>query len=112
MKKLLMTCLLALASSLPAAADSIQLTGVGGNNQGGVFTVPYFLSINGAAPISTMCDDYLHDVVLGEPWQGSVFTFASLTTNLAFTRAGASTANGGLGLSLTSAQQDYRELFW
>src|SRR5712672_2570118 len=112
MKRILMSCLGALAFALPAVADSIQLTGVGVNNQGGVYTVPYFLSINGATPISTMCDDYLHDVVIGETWQGSEFTYASLSTNLAFTRAGASTANGGLGLDLATAQQDYRELFW
>src|SRR3954470_13140542 len=112
MKRILMICLLAAAFSLPALADSIKLTGVGGNNQGGVYTVPYFLSINGAAPVSAMCDDYLHDVVVGETWQGSEFTYASLSTNLTSTRAGASTTNGGLGLSLAAAQKDYLELFW
>ena len=114
MKKLMWFYLLAvLALSGSAAADSIKLTGVGGNNQGGVYTVPYFLSINGALPISVMCDDYTHDVVIGETWQGHVFTYSDLAANLTSTRAGAAVANGGLGITnLGTAQQDYKELFW
>src|SRR5437660_4845581 len=92
-----------------AAADTIRLTGVGGNNEGGVYTVPYYLSINGGASNMVMCDDYTHDVVVNETWQGTVYTYADLATALSSTRAGASVANGGLGLSLAQAQQDYRE---
>src|SRR5947209_827828 len=98
--------------STGAAADTIKLTGVGGNNEGGVYTVPYYLSINGAASNMVMCDDYTHDVVVNETWQGTVYTYADLATSLGSTRAGASVANGGLGLSLAQAQQDYREMFW
>jgi PEP-CTERM motif-containing protein len=113
MKKLFsLIVILGFVFSISAFADSVQLTSVGDNNQGGVFTVPYFLSINGATPISVMCDDYTHDVVVGETWQGMVFSFSDLSTHLTSTRAGASSANGGLGLSLATAQQDYQEIFW
>jgi len=98
--------------STGAAADTIKLTGVGGNNEGGVYTVPYYLSINGGASNMVMCDDYTHDVVINETWQGTVFSYGDLATMLGSTRAGASVANGGLGLSLAQAQQDYREMFW
>lgn len=98
--------------SVSAAADTIKLTGVGGNNEGGVYTVPYYLSINGGANVTVMCDDYTHDVVINEAWQGTVYTYADLAAHLAQTRAGAPIADGGLGLSLAQAQQDYRELFW
>src|SRR5690349_17510731 len=100
--------------SLPMSADTIKLTGVGGNNQGGVYTMPYFLSINSAPSVSVVCDDFTHDVVIGESWTGNVFTFADLSNPTKFvqTRAGASVANGGLGLALATAQQDYKEIFW
>src|SRR5438445_9484026 len=98
--------------SVCAAADTIRLTGVGGNNEGGVYTVPYYLSINGGANQVVMCDDYTHDVVINETWQGHLYTYSQLPGILGLTRAGAPIANGGLGLSLTQAQQDYRELFW
>ena len=95
-----------------ASADVIKLVGVGGNNQGGVYTVPYYLTVNNGNTLTVMCDDYTHDVVVGETWQGSVFSYADLTTHLTETRAGATVANGGLGMNLTQAQQAYRELFW
>jgi hypothetical protein len=97
-----------------ASADTIKLTGVGGNAEAGVYTVPYYLSINGAPSVTVVCDDFTHDVVINETWTGSVFSFADLSDPLKFaqTRAGASIANGGLGLSLATAQQDYREIFW
>jgi len=97
---------------ISASADVIKLTGVGGNNEGGVYTVPYYLSINGGANQVVMCDDYTHDVVINETWQGTVYNYNDLATMLAHTRAGAPVALGGLGLSLAQAQQDYREMFW
>ena len=98
--------------SVSAYADTIKLTGVGGNNEGGVYTVPYYVSINGGPNNLVMCDDYTHDVVINETWQGTVYTYGQLPSILGLTRAGAPVANGGLGLSLAQAQQDYREMFW
>jgi hypothetical protein len=103
----------AMLLSASAMADTITLTGVGGNQQNGVYTVPYFLSINGGTSFSAMCDDFTHEVVVGESWQGTEYTYASLTANWQVTRAGASVANGGTGLgSLTAVQTAYKELFW
>jgi hypothetical protein len=114
LRGLWLAVVVALVFSVSASADTIKLTGVGGNSGGGVYTMPYFLSINGAPSISVVCDDFTHDVVIGESWTGSIFTFADLANPAKFiqTRAGASVANGGLGLSLATAQQDYKEIFW
>jgi hypothetical protein len=84
------------ACSIPATADTIQLTGVGSNVQGGVYTVPYYLSINGAPSIQVMCDDYTHEVYIGQVWSGHLSTFADL-----------SQTRGGSG-----SVQEYKELAW
>jgi hypothetical protein len=58
-----------------ALADStvtMQLTGVGANNAGGVATYPYHFSINGSAPVALICDSYDNEVVIGENWQAKV----------------------------------------
>lgn len=103
---------LAILFALPASADTIKLTGIGGNNEAGVYTVPYYLSINSKPSITVMCDDYTHDVVVGETWQGNILTYSQLASVLGETRAGASVANGGLGMTLAQAQTAYKELFW
>ncbi len=57
-----------------ASADSVtmKLAGVGGNNAGGVYTYPYYFSINGQAPVALICDDYNNEVTVGETWQANV----------------------------------------
>ena len=76
--------------AVPAFADpapvTVQLTGVQGGYQGGVYVTPYYLSINGGTPIDVVCDDYTHEVSVGESWSATISTFA----NLADTRWGAS----------------------
>jgi PEP-CTERM motif len=55
-----------------AAAHSIvrmKLVGVGGNNADGVYTYPYYFSINGKAPVSLICDTYDNQVTMGEIWK-------------------------------------------
>lgn len=59
------------------ASVSVQLTGVGGASQGGVYVVPYYLDMNGNV-IWAMCDDFSHDVSKGESWQATVTTFSNL----------------------------------
>ncbi|HTW30165.1 MAG TPA: PEP-CTERM sorting domain-containing protein [Candidatus Sulfotelmatobacter sp.] len=70
---------LAIAMSLctgTALANSktveMQLVGVGSNNAGGVYTYPYYFSINGAAPVALICDSYDNRVSVGESWQANV----------------------------------------
>ncbi|HKV28656.1 MAG TPA: PEP-CTERM sorting domain-containing protein [Candidatus Acidoferrales bacterium] len=83
MKRTLFVLVLAtLGASLPAMAGSvdIQLKGVGGANQGGVYVAPYYLSINGGPSIPVICDDFSHEVTIGEGWKGHISTFADLST--------------------------------
>ncbi len=88
MKKLfVLFALAALAIALPAVADTITLTGVSGNSQGGVYTAPYYLDINGTS-YNAMCVDYSHHSTVGESWDGSVTNLAS--ADLSDTRLGAS----------------------
>ena len=70
---------LALWAVVPAGADTVvTLTGVGGANQGGVYVAPYFLKVNGKT-LTVMCDDYLHDVYIGESWHANVVPFSAIS---------------------------------
>ena len=84
---LLLVGTLTLVFAVPAAADSVTLTGVSGNVQGGVYTSPYFLSINGGPDVAVMCVDFDHHVTVGESWDA---TLTSMTGDLSNTRLGAS----------------------
>ncbi len=82
MKRTLLVLVLAtFGLALPAMAGSvnIKITGVGGANQGGVYVAPYYLSINGQPTISVICDDFSHEVTIGETWKGHISTFADLS---------------------------------
>ena len=68
--------LLTMAFTGSALADStvtLNLTGVGDNNGGGVYTYPYYFSINGSpSTTSLICDTFDNDVTVGETWQATV----------------------------------------
>lgn len=85
-------------AAIPATADTtnVTLTGIGGANQGGVYVAPYFLSLNGGTNITTICDDYTHDVYVGESWKATIQTFATLS-NTRFGQAAGSAGNYGFG---------------
>jgi PEP-CTERM motif len=58
-----------------AFADStvnMKLVSVGNNNSGGVYTYPYYFSINGAKPVALICDSFDNRVTVGESWQAHV----------------------------------------
>jgi hypothetical protein len=59
-------------SALANSTVNLKLTGVGGNYAGGVYTYPYYFSINGGAPVAMICDSYDHEVNVGESWQANV----------------------------------------
>jgi hypothetical protein len=103
----------ALLLSVSAFADTIttiKLTGVGSNSDGvGTATVPYFITVGGGTSLQAMCDDFTHEVVVGESWSGHVFTFNDLTANYMATRAYGSTS---ALTTLGAVQQAYQELFW
>lgn len=79
-RTLLVLAFVTLGTALPAAATpvNIKLTGVGGANQGGVYVAPYYLSINGSSPITVICDDFSHEVTIGETWTATIHTFSNL----------------------------------
>ena len=47
----------------------MKLVGVGGNNAGDQYTYPYYLSVNGKAPVAMLCDSYDNQVEIGETWK-------------------------------------------
>ena len=65
------------ATSALASSVTMKLTGVGGNNAGGVYTYPYYFSINGKAPVALICDSYDNEVTVGETWQANVTSLLS-----------------------------------
>lgn len=69
-KMLLLTLLLCTGAAFASSDVNVQLVGVGGNNAGGVYTYPYYLSIDGAAPVAGVCDTYDNEVEVGEKWVG------------------------------------------
>src|ERR1039458_8196414 len=64
-------------SALANSTVNMQLTSVGGNNAGGVYTYPYYFSINGAAPVALICDSYDNEVIVGETWTATVSSLLS-----------------------------------
>jgi hypothetical protein len=64
-------------SALANSTVNMQLTSVGGNSAGGVYTYPYYFSINGAAPVALICDSYDNEVIVGETWQANVSSLLS-----------------------------------
>jgi len=71
---------------LPTASAqvSMDLTGVNGNSYDGVYTSPYYATINGVAT-TVICDDFETESYLGETWLAKV-------TNVASVVGGSSTA--------------------
>lgn len=95
-----------------AAADTVTMKlvsvgpGIAGgpNSGGGVYVYPYYFSINGSATIIPLiCDDYIHDVSVGESWQSTVTPLASYL--------GALTPTAASGLNHTQAYQEAAYLF-
>lgn len=73
----LVALFLCTGSALANSTVNMQLTGVGSNNAGGVYTYPYYFSINGKAPVSLICDSFDNSVVVGETWQANVTSLLS-----------------------------------
>jgi hypothetical protein len=67
--------LLAMTFAGTAFADStvtMELTGVSGNNGGGVYTYPYNFSVNGSGSTPLICDTFDNEVYVGETWTANV----------------------------------------
>jgi hypothetical protein len=74
---LAVVCALLLAGT--AVADSVTLTGAGPANQGGVYVYPYTLQI-GDSTYAGICDDYWHEVYVGETWTANIYTFSQVSS--------------------------------
>ncbi len=97
--------LLLLAFSLAALADGITLTGTGNNSAGGVYVVPYYLTVQSGTNSTTYtvaCDSYFNDVSVGQSWTGTVNTWATL----------GQTKFGSASSSTFNAAQAYTEAAW
>lgn len=51
-----------------ALADTLTLTGTGSNQTNGVYTVPYYLSLDGAPSVEMMCLSFDNEISEGETW--------------------------------------------
>jgi hypothetical protein len=71
---------LAICAASPASADSFVLTGVNGQNLGGVYTSPYYATVNGVTGIPVVCDDFFHDDSIGQSWTVNVSAIGNPST--------------------------------
>ena len=76
---IMLAATLSLVSSAKADSVSVTLTGVSGGIQGNVYTSPYYATVGNTANVPIVCDDYSHEVYMGESWTAAVSTFADLS---------------------------------
>lgn len=71
--------LFVITASVAAQADTLNVNfvGVGGENQNGEYTYPYFLSINNGPQLAMVCDDYYHTTNFGDQWQANITSLTS-----------------------------------
>jgi hypothetical protein len=76
MRKRLLLSLAVLILSPLTFAGSIQVDMTflqpSGNNSGGVYTYPYYFSINGGPSVPLMCDTFINHITQGESWTANV----------------------------------------
>jgi hypothetical protein len=74
-----LVCLIPLASF----ADTLTLTGVGGQNTDGVYVYPYYFTVTGPDSSETLvsmsCLNFNRDVSIGESWNANVVGVSSVT---------------------------------
>jgi PEP-CTERM motif len=89
---LMVGCIAAVPSS--ATAQTLDLTGASGPVQGGVFTFPYQITLNGGPSLNVACDDFFDSESVPSSWQANVFSFGAngVPTGGLFTGFSGSTA--------------------
>lgn len=70
--------LLGTSANASATNVNVQLTGVNGVSQDGVYVDPYYGSTN-SNPTILVCDDFTHNTTIGESWTATVSTFSNLS---------------------------------
>ncbi len=76
---LLLLLLVSIAAIVHADTVTLNLVNTLPNNSaGGVYVYPYNFSVNGSTTLTALlCDDYNHEVQLGESWTANVNTLAA-----------------------------------
>jgi len=77
--KLLVALLFVIGASMAAFADTaeVRFAGLGGQSQNGLYTYPYYLTIDNGAQIAMICDDFLHQSNVGDTWLANITNLAS-----------------------------------
>jgi hypothetical protein len=75
-----------LLAPVHAKADDISftLTGVSGGSAGGVYTSPYYATVNGIADVLVVCDDFSHEDSIGQSWTVTTSTLSDLGSGARF----------------------------
>ncbi len=55
----------------------MRFAGLGGENQNGEYTYPYFLTIENGPQIPAICDDFYHQSNVGDTWQANITSLVS-----------------------------------
>ena len=65
---------LSLIGATAALADTVEarFAALGGDNQNGQYTYPYYLTIDNGSQIATLCDDFYHQSNVGDTWQANI----------------------------------------
>jgi len=78
---------LVIPASRLCLADSLTLTGVGGQNTDGEYVYPYYFTATGASGSQTLvamsCLNFNRDVSFGESWDANVISVSSITPSSA-----------------------------
>jgi hypothetical protein len=72
--KLLVAALFVIGATVAAFANpvEVQFAGLGGGNQNGEYTYPYYLTIDNGVQLPMICDDFLHHSNVGDTWQANL----------------------------------------
>jgi hypothetical protein len=67
-----------IAATVCAYANPVEVrfAGLGGENQNGVYTYPYYLTIDNGPQIPMICDDFYHGSAIGDTWQANITALA------------------------------------
>ena len=71
------SCLASLAQANPVV--SMELTSVNGASLNGIYTEPYYATIDNSQAVAVFCDDFYDDVQAGQTWQATVTNMSSLS---------------------------------
>ena len=75
----------------------VNFVGLGGASQNGVYTYPYYLTINDGPWTPMMCDDFFDRINVGDSWQANVTRLSG--GDMSLTRFGVSDEVRGNGIS-------------